>query len=290
MTFPTVRLVDALLAACRKGLSERRMRRFDQFAARLGGYAVYALIVILVLTFGLAGLRAGEPGTALVGLVVIPAGIVLQYVALKMLSTVDRLIASSRTELTSSGFLDIVALLNLLGAVLAPLAGLFSAMALSDLGPMLSGLFVMALCGYVAALALSPGLVNVHTARSASIGQEAVGIVTFAMKSLYRFTPVGFGALSLLATVAAAVLLVRVAIGDAAGAGEIWGVVGLTLFAVLLPPVGYVAFVLLYLFVDLYRSIFLVAQVASLYRRQDPPAAPPQPQPPQATPPQRPVR
>lgn len=287
MDLPTVRLVDSLLNACRRLLSEKRVRWVDRTGANVGGYAMYGLIVVLALLFIVVAIRVDDVSLFLIAIALVPAGIVLQYVALKMLGTVERLIASSRTELTSSGFLDVVALINILAAVLAPLAGLVSALSLGDLTPLLSGLFFMVLCGYTAAIALNPHVVNVHLARSASIGQEAVGIITFLMKGFYRFTPVGFGVLVTLATISAVVMLIGAIVGEVnayAAPTQAMATLGLTLVAVLLPLLSYVVFVLLYLVIDLYRSIFLIAQVASLYRRQE------QQQQPAGPPPQRPAR
>ena len=285
MNFPTVRIVDAFLGFCRRQLSEARVRQMDRSVTNLGGYVMYGLILLLALLFVVVAIRGNNLGLFVLAIVVVPVGIVLQYVALKMLGAVDRLIASSRTELTSSGFLDVVALINVLTAVLAPLAGLLAAISVAEIGPFLSGLFVMALCGYTAAIALNPTVVNVHIARSASIGQEAVGIITFGMKGLYRFTPIGFGVLVILATIAAAVLLVQALIGTPSGQAaqaEATSVLMFALTAALLPFFGYVFFVLFYLVIDVYRSIFLIAQIAGLYRRQEPP--PPGPPPPQRPP------
>ena len=281
MNFPTVRIVDALLGICRRLLSESRVRQIDRSVTNLGGYAMYGLILLLALLLVVVAIRGNNLGLFVLAIVVVPVGIVLQYVALKMLGSVDRLIASSRTELTSSGFLDVVALINVLTAALAPLAGLLAAISFAEIGPFLSGLFVMALCGYTAAIALNPAVVNVHIARSASIGQEAVGIITFGMKGLYRFTPIGFGVLVILATIATAVLLVQALTGHLSGHAaqtEATSVLLFTLTAVLLPFFGYVFFVLFYLVIDFYRSIFLIAQIVSLYRRQDQPPGPPPPQ------------
>jgi hypothetical protein len=292
MDFPTVRLVDAFLNFCRRILSEERIRWLDRTVTRVGGYGMYALIAVLALLFVVVAIRANDLSLFLLAIALVPVGIVLQYVAIKMLGAVERLIASSRTELTSPGFLDVVALISVLVAVLAPIFGLLAAIGASDLGPLLGSLFVMVLSGYTAAIALNPAVVNVHIARSASIGQEAVGLITFAMKGFYRFTPVGFGVLVVLATIGALAMLIRAIAGGlnfyAAQEGAM-AVLGSAGFAVLLPFLGYVLFVLLYLVVDFYRSIFLVAQVASLYRRQD---APPQPGPqaPQGPPPPRPPR
>ena len=277
MTFPTVRLVDSLLGACGRLLTEARVRRLDRNAIGLGGYVMYVLLAVMALLFAVVSVRANSLSVFLVAIAILPTGIVLQYIALKMLGTVDRLIAASRTELTSSGFLDVVALINVLAAILAPLAGLFAASGVSQITPFLVGLFVMTLTGYTAAIALNPAVVNVHVTRSASIGQEAVGLITFTMKGFYRFTPIGFAALMVLTTISAVILLAQALFGMqtvSAAQEQAIAILLVAVYAVLLPFVSYVLFVLFYLVIDLYRSIFLIAQVASVYRRQDRPPGP----------------
>ena len=290
MILPTVRLIDLFLRSCRRVLSEPAVRRLDRSAANLGGFAVYSLLAVLMILLGLIAIRTNDLYLFLLALGIAPAGIVLHYIALKMLGSVDRLISASRTELTSSGFLDVIALVNVLAAIFAPLAGLFAAVGSGQVMPLLSGLFVMALCSYTATVALNPTMINVYIARSASIGQEAVGIITFAMKGLYRFTPIGFAVLMVLATVEALVLL-GLALVNTQPMSEIladaFWLLSFSSGAMLLPLASYVLFVLLYLVIDLYRSIFLIAQVASFYRRQGqvpdaPPGGPPLPTPPSA--------
>ena len=103
MNFPTVALVDKLLGLCRRGLSATLVRRVDRLMVLVGGYGIYALIAMLVILLVTIAIRIGDISFVLFAVGVVPAGLVFQYVAVKMLDAVERLVGSSRTELASAG-------------------------------------------------------------------------------------------------------------------------------------------------------------------------------------------
>ena len=280
MELPTVRLVDRLLAAARRLLNVDLVRRLDRLGVIGGGYALYGLIGLMAITFLIAGIRLGEVALIVGAVVVIPGGIILHYMAMKMLDPIERLISTSRTELTSAGYLDVIALLNLIIAVLVPPVALVSAIAGGILAPVYLSIVAFVFGVFATAIALNPAVVNVHPGRSSSVGQEAIGLITFGIKSFYRFVPLGFATGVVLAALMTLSLLVTALTGDATTLSDavfLQGpmIVTLTLGAALLPLLGYLGFVSVYLLIDLYRSIFLMAQVASQYRRRDDPPPPP---------------
>ncbi len=276
MYLPTVKLVDWLLDLCRKVLTAGLVQRVDRLFVMAGGYGMYVLMGLVAMIFIVAAIRFNDLSLFIGGIAVVPVGIVLQYIAIKMLSSVDRLIASSRTEMASTGFLDIMSLLNVLAAIIAPLAGLGAAISLRLMEPIYAGIALGLFCAYGAALALNPQSVNVHVSGNASIGQEAIGLLTFIMKGLYKVTPIAFGVgivVSALTTLGLFIDLLRTEAHYGYGFGVLLSTVAATAAPpILLPVIGYLLFLIFYLMVDLYRSILLIAQIAAQYRRT---AAPP---------------
>ena len=266
MNFPTVALVDKLLGLCRRGLSATLVRRVDRLMVLVGGYGIYALIAMLVILLVTIAIRIGDISFVLFAVGVVPAGLVFQYVAVKMLDAVERLVGSSRTELASAGFLDVASLVGVVLAVLAPIGGIISAVQFGSFAALFSGLATGLLSAYFAAIALNHTLINVHVSTGATIGQEAIGVITFFLKALYKLTPIAFGAGVVVQTVIGIDGLIGVL------SGSFFGLNALSLllapFAVmLLPLIAYVVFISAYLLLDVWRAILAAGQVADRYRQ-----------------------
>ncbi|MEQ9814404.1 MAG: hypothetical protein RLO50_16625 [Azospirillaceae bacterium] len=278
MILPTVKLVDWLLSKVKAILSDAVIRKLDAVLLLVGGFGAYVLIALAAVTTLVIGIRMGSATLIIGAIVAVPVGLVLQYLSTKMLGSVDRLLNSTRTEMTSAGFLEVVAVVLIVLAIVAPILGVVDAIENTSLIPLATGAAVAVLALYGAAVALNPVLVNVHISGAATIGLEAVGIVTFLLKTFYRFTPVAFGVFVVYISILLLELLIISFGSGFAGAGLVLtGVLWNAALALLWPFVAYIVFVCVYLAVDLVRSIVLVGRVADQYRRpEDAKAIPPE--------------
>jgi len=270
MILPTVKLVDWLLSKVKAILSDAVIRRLDALLLLVGGFGAYALIALAAITTLVIGIRLGSATLIIAAIVAVPVGLVLQYLSTKMLGSVDRLLNATRTEMTSAGFLEVVAVVLIILAIVAPILGIVDAIERTSLIPLATSVAAAVLALYGAAVALNPVLVNVHISGAATIGLEAVGIVTFLLKTFYRFTPVAFGVFVVYVSILFLELLIISFGSGYAGAGLVLtAVLWNAALALLWPFVAYIVFVTVYLAVDLVRSILLVGRVADQYRRPD---------------------
>ena len=250
-------------------LGDERLDLFRQRFLTLGNWAFFAAAILIIIDLLVLGAATGS-GKFIVGAILfIPAAMIGLYVALKMVGAVEPLIRSTRTELTSSAFLDVMGLISSVAAVLGLLWGIAQAVDQSAMGPLYIGIGQFVFLVYVAGVALNPASINVHITRDASIGQEAVGILTFFMKVTYKFVPYWFGLGLLLATLMAleTLLWVAGAAGRALMGGAMHGINTLWVFgsACLIPFLAYIAFTIYYLLIDVLRSILLLGQVGRRY-------------------------
>jgi hypothetical protein len=274
MTFPTVKWVDWVLARIRALLSVKLIHTLDRWLVLIGGYGAYALILLAAVTLLVVGIRLGSAELIIGGLLVIPGGVLLQYLSTKMLDSVGRLIDSTSTEITSRGFLEVVAVVFVILAVALPIIGIVQAIEELSLIPLASYIGLGLLFAYSSAIALNSSLVNVHVSPTASIGQEAIGITTFFIKALYRFTPVAFGVLVVVFAVYWLQLLIE-SFGAGVGAVAFVAVILILYSAAALvwPLVAYLFFIVTYLVIDVLRAILTAGQVAHQYRKAEPQAA-----------------
>lgn len=257
MTYPTVWIIDKVLDLCRALLGEKVINRTDSIATLVGGWGLYAVTVLLFLGMLVLGVRAGSMELILYAIAILPIGILLHWVAIKLLDTNERLIASTPTAIRSENFLNVVAvLLILVGVIGIPVTlvlGIIDAVK-GNYGTLeLVGQTALAL--YIGILALNPGRVNVRHSPDATIGQEAIGVLTFALKALYKAVPLFFGIFIVVAGIMSFVLLIQ-SIADPGRA--IFGVQNALYWyaiAALSPVLGYVMFLLFYIGIDVIRSI-----------------------------------
>lgn len=257
MTYPTVWIIDKVLEICRSMLGPKVINRTDGFAVLIGGWGLYAVTILLFLGMLILGARAGDFELILYAFAVLPIGALLHWVAIKLLDTNERLIASTPTAIRSENFLNVVAvLLILIGVIGIPVMlviGLIDAV--NGVYSSLERVGMAALALYVGILALNPARVNVRHSKDATIGQEAIGVLTFFLKALYKAVPLFFGIFVVVAGIMAFVLLIQ-SIADPANAGRGFAnAIYWYAAAALAPVLGYIFFLIGYIAIDVVRSI-----------------------------------
>jgi hypothetical protein len=107
-------------------------------------------------------------------------------------------------------------------------------------------------------LCLNPSLLNINILPASTAGEEAIGVLTFVMKTLLRLVPIAFGVGVIVGDfqiLAAIIRLLRNAEFSIIGASSsAWLVLG----SAALPLIGYVLFVLNYLVLDVVRAILAI--------------------------------
>jgi len=241
-----------------------KARHFDDIVDRVTVAGHWSLLAVAVLGLVVELVAAvSYNGSAIlwgVGwLVALP---LLQYTAVQFLGVTRDLVQSNRTQLGSEAFLRCYALVALVAAILIFVGSIVWAVDAGRLQVFLFGLAFTALSVATAWLALNPSLLSISVNRGSSAGEEALGILSFFVKTGVRLVPIFYGVTLLVGAVYGVLLLLGM-IGDTKI--ELIGAVGraelsapILLWAALSPFLAYVAFVFYFLVIDLLRGILSI--------------------------------
>ena len=261
-------LIELLFGILRSVLTEKLLRTIVAVFGRCGYFIVLAGAALGLVQAIVAGIRGGTFNSIVTalgsGIVIAGAVAVLQYVAFRFFTANETLVKNNPSRVGSAAFLDCVALICLVGAFAAVVGGVFGSIAFVSITPLVPGVIGAAVLLFGAGIALNPQLCNVETAES-SAGEEAIGLASFFGKAALVVQPVLFGLLALGGTVAICLSFFNSSAAESITsclqqipfAGAIAGAGGaaLLVIACLLPVFYYIAFLVLYLHLDLLRAI-----------------------------------
>ncbi len=247
-----VKILDKLLGLARKIFSPDLFHRMSGWSVRYGHIALITGAILSVLCFLFAGIREGSFLLFLAGIGYAFLLLVLQYTVNKFIDAGETLVESSPSRLASANFLDCVALLMEVAGIV-----LFILFASQGWIQAIVGIGAWALFDTIAWTALHPALCNITISKDANAGEEAIGILSFAVKAVVRIVPLGFGLGTTIGAVALVLATVKILFaGEAVDAAQ--DAIGLIIVACCLPFASYMLFALYHLTVDVLRSILSV--------------------------------
>jgi hypothetical protein len=255
-SLPHLRGVRAVLEALRRGISENGLALADRIAKQTGHLAYMAAALFLVLAFMVLGIRADSFKIFFIGLLILlPAAVILHFLAALFLDAGFALLRKSPSELSSSAVLAFFALVFLAGALFCFFKGVYY---LIYGGPFLEfgyrlGAFAVLL--YACGIVLHPSTVNVTAGTDMSAGEEALGISMFLVKLPVRLVPFLFGVASVVGLCAAIYLFYEVIADSLFVPEEAYEIAWKVLGVALIPFLIYVGFAVAYLLVELLRAI-----------------------------------
>ena len=212
---------------------------------------------LLAIIFGItAAVRGGTIIYAAYGVGVALLLGVLQYTAARFLDAGDDLIAASPSTLRSSAFMDCAALLVEVAGLLFFLRVVLMASRIGEWGLIWVGLGVWALCDAFSYVAINPSLTNIEVKDDVRAGEEAIGILSFSVKTLIRIVPIAFG----VGTVLGAIGLLVGTVALMFKGGAVTGLASLRLIVLCtcLPLASYIAFAFYHLTIDVLRAILIL--------------------------------
>jgi hypothetical protein len=201
--------------------------------------------------------------------------LLVQYTAASFSTAGETLVKSSPSQLSSLAFLNCFALLTFVTGWIVLFTLAFQAIKTEQLLLLWTGLGIFLLCEYLACISMNPGLVNLTINPRLAAGEEAVGILAFLLKALLRLVPIAFGAGVAIGTVSMAFQYINFL------AKNLYPPTALALAQVsanwileagLLPFAGFVGFAVLYLVINLIRSVLLIPGKLDTIVRQLPAA------------------
>jgi hypothetical protein len=160
-----------------------------------GHYGLYAAMGAFLLYDVLTAVKDHKYSSLPLTAVWIIALLVFQYVARRMLGTLDKLNRETPpASMASTGFLDSCALASVFLGV-AGLVGLtLLALLVSRYSLILVGMLVFVPCEYLAILLLNPKTLNVSIRSDTTFPEEAIGALFAPMSVSLRLAPVFYGA------------------------------------------------------------------------------------------------
>ena len=186
----------------------------------------------------------------------------LQYVAVQFLDTTRSMVTQQRTPLGSQAFLRSYALVALVAAIVSLALALGRGIDAGSLQVFLYGLGMTALCLATAWLALNPALVGIQVNARTNVGEEAIGVLSFFVKTGVRLVPIFYGVAFVVGAIHGVLTLVGM-VGDSSF--ELRQAIlraefaaPLMVLAALSPFLAYIGFVLYSLVIDLLRSILAI--------------------------------
>jgi hypothetical protein len=241
-------MTSKLLAFCIKWLS---------LIGHIGLIVAAAIGFIFSLIFAIRANDFAAFGTGLIWVVLV---FVIQYTAHKFSSAGEDLIKNNPTQLASQTFLDCFGFLVLIGGVVVFVMSLIDLIKGYGLISFLIGFGIFIFLEFVAMVAFNPQDIAVKMVQDNSAGQEAIGVITFFIKTLMKLVPILFGAAIAIGTVMLFIEGTRL-FGD--GAGFAWVrmndfIAPNIIYAALLPFLSYLFFVLCYLSIDIIRAILSI--------------------------------
>jgi len=243
--------------------------RFDALSQRVtnGGHWALLLIALLGLLIQLVAATQFGGGEILWGIGWLVALPLLQYVAIQFMDATRSMVTANTTNLSSDAFLRCFALVALVAALVSLITAFVQGVELASFRVFLSGLDITALCIAVAWLALNPSLLGIRVSSQSTASEEAIGVLSFFMKSLVRIVPIFYGVTMIVVFVLGVVLLLGMIGADSAGIAvavtRAQFAVPVVITAVLAPLAAYVAFALYFLVIDMMRGLLTIPRAVA---------------------------
>jgi hypothetical protein len=272
--------VDALLRLARGALNPRFLTVSLDAARDVGHWGVIAAGVLAVVAAVVTSVKSGSvaPMGAGLGLVLVLVG--AQYAASRFFSVNENLLKGSNACVSSPAVLDCAGLLALVGSVAVLVGALIICFQSWSWKPLVPAVLTAGFWTYFAAVALHPESVKIATGQAAP-GEDAIGLTTFFLRAFLKLIPLNFFAMASFGALLAALSLFDLEESLFPLLRPLFAFVpfprllplegfvgsGMAVTACLLPLLGYLAFIVFSLPLEMWRVLLgLPARIDSLKR------------------------
>ncbi|NIM15420.1 MAG: hypothetical protein GTO45_25880 [Candidatus Aminicenantes bacterium] len=186
---------------------------------------------------------------------------VIQYTAKRFLPAGEALIKNNPTQLGSKAFLDCFGFLIMIGGIIVLIMSIISAVQAGSIQPFLWGLVAFFFLEFLALVSFNPDEITINIVEENSAGQEAIGIVTFFIKSYMKLVPIFFGIYIVIGVIKLLIDMIglfgsNVALAWDRGNADALGII----YGALLPFLAYVFFAFAYLIIDIIKAILSIPE------------------------------
>jgi len=258
--------IDTQLHKLRSALTASLFEKVEAFFNTVASIATPVAALVGALIALVIAIKVDSLQIFLGGFVWIFSLVICYYIGSKLQHACQSTLQNNPSSIANQEYLDIVTVLNSLGAIVALLVGAYLSVKLSALQPFFIGLAVSLVLLYTVWLTLNPALITTYVQPSSSAGIDAIAILILTNKIYLRANKVFFG---LFPAIGSILLLnslwqsfgepYEILMGGMAGLiGFIFVIMGL-----LAPLMCYLLFIISYMFLDVLRSILNMGASAS---------------------------
>ena len=252
------KFIDQKLEQLRLILTIKLFEKVERFSVVVAEIATPLAAVIGSMIALVLAIKTDSFQIFLVSFAWILSLVICYYIGGKLQNACQKTLESNPSSIGNQEYLDVVTLLNLVGAVGSLLLGIYFAIKLSYFQASIIGLGVALLFTYSEWLTLQPVLLTTYVQESSSAGLDAIAILVLANKIYLRANKIIFGLLTAIGTV----LLVQALFNSFGKPDEILmggfqGFLGfiLVIAGLTAPFACYVLFVFSYMLLDVLRAM-----------------------------------
>ena len=258
-----VRILEKLYDLLKGLLNEKVLQFSTTWAGRIGHWALVAAAGLGFLFSFIFSIRVNTFDAFLIGIAWFLMVFVIQFTVQRFLNAGRTLITNNPSRLASKAFLECVAFLAAIGGVVTLIMSIITAVRVGSVTPFLSGLGGFVFLEFLAMITFHPNTITMETVKETTAGQEALGIITYALKALMRLVPIVFGVGVLIFTIF--ILIDGIGLfGNEMKTMIAWRKLQMhgsqVLTIAMIPFLSYIFFVLLYLVVDVFRAILSIPE------------------------------
>jgi len=256
--------IDNQLVNVKQILTESLFVRLEGFFIQLAEYSTPIAAIIGAVIGLVIAIKTDSLSIFFGGFIWIFILILFHYIGSKLQNACQSTIENNPSSVASQDYLDVISLINLVGALISLIGGAYIAIKMSSFTPLLIGICLSLVLIYTIWVTLNPSLVSTYVEPSSSAGVDAIAILVLTNKIYLRANKIFFG---LFPTIGA-ILLVNAlynSFGDPTAllSGGIYGAIGfvLVLAGLISPFLCYLIFIFSYMFLDVLRSILSLGKV-----------------------------
>ncbi len=253
-------LIEKLLNFVKSFLNSKLFDFIRNLLLILSNLGFYLAAVLTVLIGFIAAIRLPKNGfkAFLLSILFTIGFVVLQFIAKKFVDACEILIEENPTKMTSYAFLESIGLLSFIGGIVFFIINFINSIkgnTVENLVYAFAGLIVL---WALSLLSLNPSEITIDIEKETSAGQEAIGIITFFIKVFMKLVPLIFSVIIIFGSINLLINLFSLFGNQGAvirGWLESLSIFNIVVIGGLLPLGAYVSFLLLFLTIDIIKSI-----------------------------------
>lgn len=252
---------DFIASGLRKAVAPSLINGGCKLFLVTGHFGMYAAMAAVVLFAGAFAIHEEEPVLMALGFGVALGLFVFQFASTRFCQALDTLNDSSPGSISSTALLDCLALLAMAGAVVVLVGGGVMTFLTGMIPVATTTIYLFVLVQFLAFVALCPAAVRIEISKDTSAGEEAIGVLTFFVKTFGRLAIVAYGVGAVLGTVTLLIASGMFLLSDSESAADSMAMCASQLLAgaILAPLLMYFLILLGFLGIDVIRAILSIA-------------------------------